>query len=66
MMQSSQTNNEQLVGEINIWEMDIMSLTDKMQSVLKGAETVFERFSAAEFNNQNMLKSYYRLTDKGR
>ena len=32
--------------------------------MLKGVETLSERIHAADFNNQNLLKSYDRLTDK--
>ena len=64
MIPSLQTNNEQLAGKINTLKTDTISLTDKIQSVSKGAETLSERIHAAEFNNQNPLKTYARLTDK--
>ena len=53
MIQSLQTNNEQLVGKLNNMERDSINLTDKIQSMLKGAETLSERIHAAEFN-QNL------------
>ena len=64
MIQPLQTNNEQLVEKINTIEKDNINLTDKIQSMLKGAETLSERICAVEFNNQNLLKSYDRLMDK--
>ena len=63
MIQSLQTNNEQLVVKINTMERHSISLTEK-SSMLKGAETLSERIHAADFNNQNLLKSYDKLTDK--
>ena len=47
MIKSLQTNNEQLVGKINILERDSINLTDKIQSILRGTETLSERIHAA-------------------
>ena len=64
MIQSLQTNNEQLVGKISTLERDTINLMDRIQSVLEGAETLSERICAAEFNNRNLLNSHDKLTEK--
>ena len=64
MIQSLQTDNDQLKGKISTLEKDMTNLTDKTQSVMKDAETLFERICAVECINQNLLNSNNRLTDR--
>ena len=35
-------------------------MTDKIQSMSKGTEELSERIHTVEFDNQNLLKIYYR------
>ena len=53
-----------LAEKINTIEKDNINLTDKIQSMSKGAEKLSERIHTVEFNNQNLLKSYDKLADK--
>ena len=61
MIQSLQTNNEQLVEKINTLERDAINLTHKIQSMSKGTEKLSKRIHTVEFDNQNLLKSYDRF-----
>ena len=64
MIQSLQTDNDQLEGKFNILEKDTANLTYKIQSMTKGAERLSERISAVEFINQTLSKGYDRLADR--
>ena len=44
--------------------MDNINLTDKIQSMPQGADKLSERIYTLEFDNQNLLKSYNKLTDR--
>ena len=64
MIQSLQTDNDQLKGKFSILEKDTTNLTNKTQSMTEGAETVSERIHAVKCINQNLLNSCYRLVDR--
>ena len=69
MIQSLQTNNEQLVDRINIIKYHRLSekintMTDKIESISKGTRKLSERIHTVEFDNQKLSKSYDKLTEK--
>ena len=78
MIQSLQTDNDQLKGKFSTLEKDTTNLTNKTQSMTEGAETLSERICTVECINQpqrnpvlkkkcinQMLsKGYDRLTDR--
>ena len=64
MIQSLQTDNNQIKGKISTLEKDTTNLMNKTQSMTEGAETLSERIHAVEYNNQNLLNSYNRLADR--
>ena len=39
-------------------------MTDKIESMSKGVEKVSDRIHTIEFDNQNLLKSYFSLADR--
>lgn len=49
--QSLQTTNEHQKGEISTLEKNMSNLMGKIQSMVKGAETLPERIRVAKFNN---------------
>ena len=48
----------------NTIEKGNINLTDKIESMSKATEMLFDKIHTAEFDNQNLLKSYDRLADR--
>ena len=55
MIQSLQTDNDQLKGKISTLEKDTTNLMNKTQSMTEGAEILSERICTIECINQNLL-----------
>ena len=64
MIQSLQTDNDQLKGKFSTLEKDTTNLTNKTQSMTEGAETLSERIRIVECINQTLSKGYDRLADR--
>ena len=64
MIQSLQTDNDQLKGKFSILEKDTTNLTNKTQSMTEGAEALSERIHIVVCINQILSKGYGRLTGR--